>query len=191
VSAAHPRRSLLLVLVSALALVVAGCGSGKHHFDATAENNGFYVTAGAVNYQLQVSRELNQYSTEDHQYLTGLPAGTTPPKPDELWYGVFLWAKNTAATPRHTADDFTIVDTSGDKYHPVALDPSANPYAWTSTLLQPLGTQPGPDTTAYFGPTQGELVLFKLNTSVYTNRPLTLEIRAPGVSQTSSISLDL
>ena len=42
-----------------------------------------------------------------------------------------------------------------------------------------------------FGPTQGALLLFKLDTSVYDNRPLTLEIRGPGRQLWGSISLDL
>ncbi len=35
------------------------------------------------------------------------------------------------------------------------------------------------------------MLLFKLNTSVYNNRPLTLEIQLSGASQVSTISLDL
>ena len=57
--------------------------------------------------------------------------------------------------------------------------------------LKPLGTEPEPDSTAYFGPTQGGEVLFKLNNSVYSNRPLTLQIFAPGQSRPSLVSLDL
>ena len=34
-----------------------------------------YVDAGPITYQLQISRQLNQYATEDSQYLAGLPAG--------------------------------------------------------------------------------------------------------------------
>jgi hypothetical protein len=66
-----------------------------------------------------------------------------------------------------------------------------NQYAWTAQTLPPLGTEPGPNTTASTGATQGALLLFELNDSVYDNRPLTLEIHSPGTSQTSTISLDL
>jgi hypothetical protein len=172
-------------------LGLAACGSARHPADATAENNGYYIRAGAITYQLQVSRELNQYATEDHQYLTGLPAGTPAPNPEQLWYGVFLWAKNNSKSPVPTADQFDIVDTQGNKYYPVALNATANQYAWAAETLQPLGTEPAPDTTASFGPTQGALVLFKLNTTVYANRPLTLEIHAPGQNTAATISLDL
>ncbi len=57
--------------------------------------------------------------------------------------------------------------------------------------LKPLGTQPVPDSTAYFGPTQGSLLLFKLSASVYSNRPLTLQIYAQGQAKPSTVSLDL
>ncbi len=62
----------------------------------------------------------------------------------------------------------------------MAINPSLNPYAWTAQSLAPGDTEPAPGTTASFGPTQGSLLLFKLPTSVYDNRPLTLEIRRPG-----------
>ena len=37
----------------------------------------------------------------------------------------------------------------------------------------------------------GRLLLFKLPTAVYSNRPLTLQIHAPGQTSPSTISLDL
>jgi hypothetical protein len=42
-----------------------------------------------------------------------------------------------------------------------------------------------------FGPTQGSELLFKINTSAYANRPLTLEIHAPGQTVPSAVTLDL
>jgi hypothetical protein len=173
-----------------LSLGVAACGSGRHRYDATAENNGYYIKAGAVTYQLQVSRELNPFAVEDRQYLTGLPAGTSSPTANELWYGVFLWAKNQTNHEQQTADTFTIVDSNGDRFSPIKLDPAVNGYAWTQQTLGPSGIEPGPNTTASFGPTQGGLLLFKLPTTVYSNRPLTLQIFAPGGAR-GAISLDL
>jgi hypothetical protein len=183
------RHQLLACLGASLAL--AACGSAKHPYVANADNNGVYVKAGGIFYQLQISRELNQYSVEDHQYLVGLPAGTTPPSSSQIWYGVFLWAKNYANRPMPTASNFDIIDTQGNTYHPVALDTSINQYAWSPQTLDPLGTEPGPNTTASSGPTQGALLLFQLNNSAYDNRPLTLEIHPQGTAQTSTISLDL
>ena len=183
-------RALGCALLAALGL--AACGS-KHPYDATAENNGYYVRAGSLYYQLQVSRELNPFSVEDHQYLTGLPAGTAAPSAKQLWYGVFLWAKNYGKQPQATGGTsaFVITDTQGDRFYPVPLNSTINQYAWTAQTLRPLGIEPGPDTTASFGPTQGGLLLFRLIDTVYDNRPLTLEITVPGRSSPSTISLDL
>jgi hypothetical protein len=184
------RHSRLVACLGA-SLALAACGSAKHAYDATADNNGYYVKAGGLFYQLQISRELNQYSVEDHQYLVGLPPGTTRPKSNQLWYGVFLWAKNYTERPITSAGSFDIVDTQGNKYYPLALDTSINQYAWSPQTLDPLGTEPGPETTASFGPTQGALLLFQLSTSAYDNRPLAFEIHPEGTTQTSTISLDL
>lgn len=174
-----------------MALGLVACGRESHPTGADPNNDGGYVDAGPITYQLQVSRQLNPYATEDSQYLTGLPAGTPTTKPDQLWYGVFLQAKNQSGQAAKTTDTFDIVDTQGNRYFPLTLNPTQNPYAWQSVLLEPSGVEPGPDTTASFGPTQGRLLLFKLPTQVYSNRPLTLQIHAPGQTTPSTISLDL
>jgi hypothetical protein len=184
------RRSVLtLACVAGLAIGVSACG--KENDPPTAENNGVYVTAGPVTYQLQISRELNQYATEDRQYITGLPKGAAALTPTQEWYGVFLWAKNQTHYDQITSDNFDIVDTQRTHYYPVAVNPSLNAYAWTAQSLVPGGTEPGPDTTASFGPTQGALLLFKLDTSVYDNRPLTLQIKSPTGKVWGTIALDL
>jgi hypothetical protein len=181
-------------LVVACVVALTGCGVDQAtETVADANNNGVYINAGAITYQLQISRELNQYDTEDMQYLTGLPPGTTQPGPAQLWYGVFLWAKNQTNQPQTTPPEssFVIVDTQGNKYYPLKLDTSVNPYAWREITLQPSETQPQLDTPAANGPTQGSLLLFKLSDIVYSNRPLTLFIYAQGASKPSTISLDL
>lgn len=158
----------------------------------TSDNNGVYVEAGPITYQLQVSRLLNQYSTEDSQYVKGVSPSEAKLNSSQLWYGVFLWAKNQGNRPAMSTDNFDIVDTLGNMYYPVHLNPSLNPYAWTAQTLAPGATQPGPDTPASFGPTQGELLLFKMNESIYANRPLTLQIRSPSTGKVwATIALDL
>ncbi len=183
------RRLLTLSCAAALAVGLAACG--KSNDPLTANNDGVYVEAGPITYQLQVSRELNQYATEDRQYLVGLPAGAGALAPDQEWYMVSLWAKNQTNRVARTSDNFAIVDTQGNPYFPVPVDTSVNQYAWTPQLLAPGAIEPGPDTTASFGPTQGGLLLFKLNSTVYDNRPLTLEIRSPSGKVWGAISLDL
>ncbi|MEO6859655.1 MAG: hypothetical protein ABI323_13915 [Solirubrobacteraceae bacterium] len=188
------RARRLWTIASALILAfgVAACGHHEGHPTvADANNNGDYVDAGPLTYQLQISRVLNPYSTEDSQYVKGLPLGTPAPTPQQQWYGVFLWARNQTKKAHVTADNFVVLDTQGNKYYPLKLNSELNPYAWTSQRLAPGQTQPGADTTASFGPTQGQLVLFKIGNSAYANRPLTLEILGSSSQTLATISLDL
>lgn len=186
------RRLRILACTLPLAIGLAACGHKQAHPTvADANNNGGYVDAGPLTYQLEISRVLNPYGTEDSQYVKGLPAGTPPLTATQVWYGVFFWAKNQTDKPQTTTDNFVILDTEQNKYYPVKLNPAENPYAWTSQTLQPLGVEPGPDTTASFGPTQGGLLLFRLNTSAYANRPLTLYILGSSNQRLANISLDL
>jgi len=191
VSARFVARHRLSILVCAGTLAIGLAACGRTNVPSSAENDGVYVTAGPVTYQLQISRELNQYATEDRQYLTGLPSGAASLTPSQEWYGVFLWAKNQTKRQQVTTDNFDIVDTQGTHYYPIAVQPVQNPYAWTAQSLPPGAVEPAPNTAASFGPTQGALLLFKLNTSVYDNRPLTLEIRGPSGKVWGTISLDL
>jgi hypothetical protein len=186
------RRSRIAAVLGAISLALGLAACGKSNHPSTAENNGVYITAGPITYQLQISRELNQYSTEDRQYVAGLPPGTSSAlSPTQLFYGVFLWAKNQTHHPQMTSDNFDIVDTQNKRYYPIAVNPALNPYVWTAQMLGPGATEPTPDTTTSFGPTQGGLLLFKLDTSVYDNRPLTLEIKSPTGQVWGTISLDL
>ena len=184
------------ILCSSLVIVViglAGCGNNPaRRHAADPENFGVYVYAGPITYQMQLSRELNGFSTEDSQYLEGLPKGTPAPTATEEWYAVFMWAWNQTKQPQYTAplSAFDIVDTQGTTYHPYPINPAANPYQWTSQLLPPKGTEPEPDTTAYFGPTQGQLLVFKISTTAYANRPLVLQIRGAQNQVEATVPLD-
>ena len=183
------RRVWTLLCALGLALGLGACGQTGQ--PTSVLNNGVYVTAGPVTYQLQVSRELNPYLTEDSQYVTGLPVGAGVLGANQLWYGVFLWAKNQTNHPELTAHNFDIVDSGDHHYFPLRLNPQLNGYVWTQQSLPPSGQEPKLNTTASFGPTQGGLLLFKLPTTVYSNRPLTLEIFPPAGGKTADISLDL
>jgi len=151
------RRRQIAALVGAFGLASGLAACGKTDTPPTSENNGVYVTAGPVTYHLQISRELNQYSTEDRQYMTGLPHGTSATlSPNQLWYGVFLWAKNQTKSPQMTSGNIDIVDTQNNRYYPVALNSALNPYAWTVQKLAPgaiemsrtSGARPGLTTTS-------------------------------------------
>jgi hypothetical protein len=184
------RRVWVLASVAALAVGLSACGRVNN--PSTEENDGVYVTAGPITYQLQVSRTLNPYATEDSQYIKGLPLVDRSIAARQLWYGVFLWAKNQTKLTASTDNTFDILDTEGRHYYPLPVSPSLNGYAWTPETLSPGGIQPAPNTQASFGPTQGGLLLFKLNQTVYDNRPLILEIRGGPLHKVwSTISLDL
>ncbi len=182
-----PRRLSALAGCAALILGLSACGEQSH--PTYADTEGFYVDAGPITYQVQISRQLNQYSTEDSGYLAGVT--DAKPAPDQAWFAVFLWAKNQTKHAAMTSDSFDLVDTQGIKYHPIQINSQVNQLAWTPQTLQPGGTEPAPDSLASFGPTQGQELLFKINNSAYSNRPLALEIYAKGQSKPSRVSLDL
>lgn len=186
---ARPSRLGALASAAALALGLAACG--KESNPPSAENNGVYETAGNVTYQLQISRQLNQYSIEDSSYVKGMPFIDSKITPGQLWYGVFMWAWNQTKMPQRTTDNFDIVDTTGQHFYPLPLNTTLNPFAWTAQTLAPNAIQPTPGTVASNGPTQGGLLLFKLPETVYSNRPIVLEIRSPAGRVEAHISLDL
>ena len=200
------RRLRTAVAAFALVLAVGGCATSSYdthhqqpghplagHEVADQQDDGTYVSAGAITYQLEISRQLNPYGVEDRQYFTGLPKGMTPGSlnPQQLWYGVFLWAKNQHHAPHITSDRFQIQDTMGRVYRPIKLDAAINPFAWTSTKLAYGETEPGEDESATQFFTGGKLLLFKLSTSIYSNRPLVLYILSPTNKKIGQISLDL
>jgi hypothetical protein len=184
------RRLLALPCAALLVFGLGACGRrSTHPATADANNDGAYVDAGPITYQLQVSRELNPYSIEDRSYLLGV--SSTALSASQEWYAVFLWAKNQTNEPATTTDSFDIRDTQGNHYYPVPINPALNPYAWTAQRLAPSATEPAPGTPAFYSATQGRELLFKINDTAYSNRPLTLEIHAPGQAHPSTISLDL
>jgi hypothetical protein len=202
------RLTLAAPALAALALTATGCATSSYntqqqtpqmrkadkltgHEVADEENDGAYVSAGALTYQLEISRELNPYGTEDKQYIQGLPKGYAQPTGTQLWYGVFMWAKNQTKQTHTTTDNFYIEDTQGDKYYPVKLDPKVNQFAWHSQALAPQATEPGQDTAAAQFYTGGKLLLFKLPNTVYNDRPLTLYINNASGKAIGKISLDL
>jgi hypothetical protein len=180
---------VVLVCGALLLLGVAGCGRVAD--PPSDENDGVYEQAGNITYQLQISRQLNQYSTEDSGYVKGMPPADSTLLPSQLWFGVFLWAKNQTHSDQTTTSNFDIIDTTGRHYYPLPLNRTLNPYAWMAQTLSPGATEPTPGSTAFYGPTQGRLLLFKLSEGVYSNRPLTLEIRSPGGTLETTITLDL
>jgi hypothetical protein len=187
------RTSLILITLLIAAFALSACGSNKPV--THGDNEGIYVNAGPLYYQVQLSRELNPQSVEDREYLADLPAGTTPPAADEEWFGVWMRVENDTDRAHLAASQFAIVDTQGNRYQPIQL-PQTNPFAYQAVSVQGKSGNgqpvlPDPDSAAGTGPVQGALLLFKLRTSVYSNRPLDLEITPPEGGTPSSVELDL
>jgi hypothetical protein len=186
------RLSLLTAAALLAALALVACGGGKqptHH----GEGEGAYIEAGPLVYQVQMSRELNPSNVEDIEYLEGLPAGTPRLAGDEEWFGVWLRVQNPTGEDHVSASDFKIIDTTGAEYEPIVL-PATNPFAYQPVSVenengQPV--QPDPESGAAAGPIQGSMLLFRLNTAVYADRPLELEITPPDGGEPSSVVLDL
>lgn len=175
----------------ALSAGLSACGlANRIEHPTTADGEQLYVDAGPITYQVQLTRELNPYSTEDSQYLVSAPSPLSI-APNQLWFAVFLRGLNQSGHTQTTASNFQIVDSEGTVYRPVHLNPALNQYAWRAMTLQPNQVEPNPDSTAAYGPTQGSLLLFKLDDSVFSNRPLTLDIFASGQSKPTTVSLDL
>jgi hypothetical protein len=181
-----------LVLCAAVCAVGLSACFKKEPVHKTADTEGIYVDAAGVSYQVQLSRELNPAAVEDQEYLRGLPPLTSPPNGQEEWFAVWLRAENLGRKPAPMVADFTIDDTQGNVYKPVPLT-AANPVRYVPTQIPPHTTEPLQDSPAYFSPTQGELLLFKINVNAYQNRPLTLHLLGSGSPAPSlaEVTLDL
>jgi hypothetical protein len=183
------RRSLIAV-VAAAGLFAAGCGD-KESVVTFAPDEGTYVQLGPLSYQVQISRYLNPYDTEDKAYLSGLPSGTPADQQGQVWFGIFVRIKNYSGQTQMPApaSGYTITDTENNSYHPVQQDRKLNWYAYTPAKILPAAWFPSQDTTAGMNPIAGELLVFKLPLSTIQNRPLTLKIDQGGKS--ADVSLDL
>src|SRR2546423_13140998 len=110
-----PRAAIVCAVVAALAL--AGCSTGR---EGGAGREGKEEKVGHLQYNVYITRELNLKDVEDSGYYQGPEA-----PPGFALYGVFLTACNpaTSATSPNipAADDFTIIDTQGNRFRPLSL----------------------------------------------------------------------
>jgi hypothetical protein len=190
-------RLLRLPLLAAVALLatltLVACGGTGKPPTTHGESEGSYIQAGPLIYQVQMSRELNPGNVEDVEYLQGLPATEPAPRGDEEWFGVWLRVQNATDEAHPTARDFKIVDTTGTEYEPIEL-PATNPFSYQPASVESDAGQPvspDPESGAAAGPIQGSMLLFKLRTDVYANRPIELEIAPPDGGEPSTVVLDL
>jgi hypothetical protein len=169
-------RRVAFMLLCVLALAVAGCGS-KESVIQDAETEGVTVDYGGLQYQVQVSRFLNPNDIEDSYYLRGLPAGTDlDPGKDAVWFAVWMRVKNQSGETLTPTSTFTVTDTEGNKFEPVAIDGKVNPFIYLPSPLAHSKVLPDPNSPPGSGPVQGALILFKIDAPSLQNRPLVLTI---------------
>ncbi len=186
----QPLRTLILATAATASLFAVGCGN-KEDVVTEGKTEGIYLDVGELKYQVQISRQLNPYDTEDKEYLTAVPVGQRILKPGETWFGVFMRVQNDTELPHPSAREFEIEDTQGEKFRPVPL-PLVNGYAYRpNPSVLPSQVLPKPNSTAGFGSTRGSLLLFKLKTSTLALRPLVLKITPPGGGTKGEVDLDV
>ena len=186
------RRSLatacLLAFLASLGL--SACNPEEKQGVGESRREGLALTAGDIEYNVFITRQLNTRIPPDKAYYKG-----PDPGPSANLYGVFLQACNTGEKPKSTTDHFTIVDNQGNKFEPMEL-PKDNAFAYHATRLQPDQCVPEVGSVAQLGPTAGSMLLFKLPLANTENRPLDLEIESPydpatAKRETLKVELDL
>jgi hypothetical protein len=182
------RLALSATVAIAATSSLAACGSEE---PSSGKTEGVYVNTGDLKYQVQISRQLNANDAEDRDYLLGLPAGSSPLKPGEEWFAVFIRVFNMTKDPHQAASRFTIRDTTGKIYQPVVVDPNANRTAYRAAVVNGGDQIPVPGSLARENLTQGGLILFKVQSSSYASRPLELNITPPAGGKSATVDLDV
>jgi hypothetical protein len=190
-------RKLPSVAVALLAILALGACGDSHTrvttgtYAGESGANAPYLDVGPLVYQVQISRQLNPFDTEDAAYLRGLTPAQRQLAPGQEWFGVFIQVYNHNSRGLPAASNLTITDTQGNVYSPIVPD-QANEYAYRAGLVPANGRLPIPDSVASFGPTQGALLLYKIQTVSLDNRPLEIKIIDPTEpTQRASAELDV
>lgn len=190
------RKLTLLALVLLAASALAACGeshtkvtTGTYAGESGA--NAPYLDVGPLVYEVQLSRELNPFSTEDSAYLRGLSPAEQRLAPGQEWFGVFMQVYNNGSRALPAATSLTITDTQGNRYTPI-VPGTTNQFVYRAGSVPGRGRLPMPDTVASDDTTQGALLLFKIQTVSLDNRPLKLTIVDPDdAAETASAELDV
>jgi hypothetical protein len=191
-------RLALVVLAVASVLALGACGDSHTKvtggtYAGESGANAPYLEVGPLIYEVQLSRELNPYDTEDSSYLVGLTPSQRYVGPGEEWFAVFMQVYNTSEVPHLAASarSMAITDTQGNVYRPT-IPAATNPFAYRAGYVPAKGRVPELNTVAASGPTQGALLLYKIKIVSLDNRPLKLHIVDPlDPSQTATAELDV
>jgi hypothetical protein len=175
--------SIFVVSVFSAALLVSGCGDSHTKvvtgtYAGESGLNAPYLDVGPLIYEVQLSRQLNPYDTEDSAYLQGLSAKQRHLATGEEWFAVFLQVFNHSSHALPAARSLTISDTQGDTYSPL-LPTQANPFVYRAGMVPAKERLPQPNSIAAAGATQGALLLYKIKVLSLDNRPLKIQIVDP------------
>ena len=183
------RRLLLVPAVIASVALLPACGAEEAVTEG--ESEAVYVTNGELQYQVQISRQLNPADPGDRALLVGLPVDERKLGPDDLWFGVWVRVWNGTDEPQKAAKDFEIVDTKGEKFEPIELAP-VNILAYRAAIVKANSQYPVPDSVPENLPTTGGVLVFKLPRQALDFRPLELVFHEPGNPENeSSVRLDV
>jgi hypothetical protein len=175
----------------AAALAISACGAGEHATYADNLGPG-YVQVGQLNYQIQVSRELNPWDTqEDKWYLQGFSRSELKLPATDEFFGVSMQVFNWTSRAATPTDRFFISDTLGDKFVPMT-NPNPNPYTYMPQSIPAGGQYPSITSNAYATWSGGEFLIFKIPYADLPNRPFVLHIvNDKDPSKQSQIELDV
>src|SRR4051794_25662855 len=172
------RRAALLACCTLVAASLTGCGT-KTAITTFGDTEGSMLNVGPLLYQVQISRELNQYDNEDRAYLKGLPADQRNLGKGQSWFAVFMRVQNLHEARLPAATQFQMRDTQENIYTPIPIAPT-NVFAYRGGIVPGHGQLPQFDTPADNNPSiRGLMLLFKISQLSYDNRPLKLIIKAP------------
>jgi hypothetical protein len=180
-----PRLCKLTLVLPALLLAVAVSACGDSHtrvstgtYAGESGANAPYLSVGPLEYEVQLSRELNPANSEDASYLRGLTPEQRKLEPGQEWFAVFVQVYNNTRQPHPAAESITISDTQGNVYSPIVPD-ETNAFAYRAGTVPANSLIPQPGTTAADDPAQGLLLLYKIQIVSLDNRPLELKIVSP------------
>jgi hypothetical protein len=191
-----PRTSIGALAAVLAALALSACGESHTKvttgtYAGESGQNAPYLNVGPLIYEVQLSRQLNPTNSEDAAYLQGLGAAESKLETGQEWFGVFVQVYNNGKHSERAAETMTISDTQGNVYAPI-VPSQPNAYTYRGGVIAPKGQIPPPDTTAFLGATQGELLLYKIKISSLDSRPLEIKITNPeDLAESASAELDV
>jgi len=192
----RPRKLSTALLAATAVLTLAACGDSHSKvttgtYAGESGKNAPYLDVGPLKYQVQLSRQLNPANPEDSAYLAGLTPAQRLLLPGQQWFGVFMQVYNVNEHPQLAAPTMVVIDTQGNTYTPLVTDPT-NRFAYRGGVVPANGRIPEPGTPAFWMPTQGAVLLYKIKIASLDNRPLVLRIANPtNHSETASAELDV